>query len=74
MYRRSRITVAVIEEQFRACDGLDLLLPFDVFRPHPGPAQARTELDMLRTIIPRQRTDIVSVAEQFFSRPKERAE
>ena len=69
MHRRSRITVSVIEEQFRACDGLDLLLPRDVFRPHSGPAQVRAELDMLRTIIPRQRTDIVSVAEQLFSRP-----
>ena len=39
-YLTMRQRMAVIEEQFKACDDLDLLLPTDIFRPHPGPAQA----------------------------------
>ena len=64
-HRNTGQRIAEIEEQFRAYNNLDLLLPRDVFGPHPGPIQARAELDML---IARQRTHILFLAEQWFSR------
>ena len=67
-YLNTSQRIAVIEGQFRAYNKQDLLLPHDVFGPHPGPVRAQAELDMLRTIIARQRTCILFLAEQRFSR------
>ena len=39
-YLNTRMRIAVIEGQFRACNNLDLLLPYDIFGPHPGPVLA----------------------------------
>ena len=64
-HRHTGQRTAEIEGQFRAYNNLDLLLPRDFFRPHPGSIQTRAELDML---IARQRTNILFLAEQWFSR------
>ena len=60
--------IAVIEGQFRVYNNADLLLSRDIFGPHTGPAQAQAELDMLITIIARQRTCILSLARGWFPR------
>ena len=60
--------IAVIGGQFRVYNNADLLLPRDIFGPHPGPAQAQAELDMLITIIAWQRTRLLSLVEGWFPR------
>ena len=61
-YLNTRRRIALINGKFRAYNNLDLHLPRDVFGPHPGLVQAEPELDILRTIIARQRTHILSLA------------
>ena len=64
-----RITlIAANERQFRDYNNPELPLSRDVFEPHSGLVQAQAELDMLITIIARQRTRILSLAERLISR------
>ena len=73
-YLRTRRRIAALEVQFRDYNNIDLLIPLDVFRPHTDPAGALEELDMLRTILDGQRTNILSLAELWSSRIPKRTD
>ena len=66
-YLNTEQRITAIERQFRAYYNLELPIASDVFEPHPGPARAQAKLDMLITIIARQKPYILSLAEQWFS-------